>query len=234
MGSAHARALVDQGFRVVIGDLLEDEGAALAAALGDNCIFARLDVTSPESWARIVDTAIREFGRIDGLVNNAGVLVEERLETTALESWQRTIAVNQTGPFLGMQAVLPHIRAVGGGSIVNVSSIAGLVGFPDAFSYVASKWALRGITKAAAIELGKDGIRVNSIHPGDTETPMIAGSIGSSGAVVSPTSIPLGRFGQPGDVAGLVAFLIGDDSSYISGAEIAIDGATTAGMTVLE
>ncbi|WP_053386695.1 glucose 1-dehydrogenase [Leucobacter japonicus] len=230
MGAAHARALVARGFQVVIGDVLEAEGAATAAEIGPDCVFCRLDVTRPESWTEIVDTALTHFGRIDGLVNNAGILLDETLETATLESWQRTIAVNQTGPFLGMQAVLPHLRAVGGGSIVNISSTAGLVGYTDAFSYVGTKWAVRGITKAAALELGRDGIRVNSIHPGDTETPMIAGAISESGAVLSPSEIPLGRYGQPSDIANLVAFLLDDVSSYISGAEIAIDGATTAGI----
>lgn len=130
MGAAHARALITQGCRVVIGDLLEEEGFATAAALGSDCMFVPLDVTSPESWASIVQTTVDAFGRIDGLVNNAGILAEERLESAAMMSWQRTIAVNQTGAFLGMQALVPHLRAAGGGSIVNVSSVAASSGSP--------------------------------------------------------------------------------------------------------
>lgn len=228
MGASHARTLVEAGSRVVIGDVRVDDGAALAAGLGDRCLFTPLDVTSRDSWDAAIAATTDRFGGLDGLVNNAGILVTESLEQSARDNWDRVIAVNQTGVYLGMQAALPALRARGGGSIVNISSTAGLVGFADTFAYVAAKFAVRGMTKAAAIELAEAGIRVNSIHPGDIETEMIAGGAADTGAVPATTEIPLGRYGRPREISDLVAFLISDFSSYITGAELTADGGYTA------
>lgn len=228
MGASHARTLVEAGSRVVIGDVRADDGTALAAGLGDRCLFTPLDVTSRDSWDAAIAATTERFGGLDGLVNNAGILVTESLEQSARDNWDRVIAVNQTGVYLGMQAALPALRARGGGSIVNISSTAGLVGFADTFAYVAAKFAVRGMTKAAAIELAEAGIRVNSIHPGDIETEMIAGGAADTGAVPATTEIPLGRYGRPREISDLVAFLISDFSSYITGAELTADGGYTA------
>lgn len=229
MGAAYARRIVEEDGRVVIGDVLTEEGLDLADSLGSSARFSRLDVTREWDWHRAVRDALKDFGPLTGLVNNAGILHQERMDSTTLEQWQRTIDVNQKGAFLGMQAVAGAMQKTGGGSIVNISSTAGIVGFTDCFSYVASKWAVRGMTKAAALELAPHGIRVNSVHPGDTMTDMIAGSVASSGAITAHEHIPLGRYATPTDIAQLVLFLLSDESGYISGAEHVIDGAVTAG-----
>jgi 3alpha(or 20beta)-hydroxysteroid dehydrogenase len=229
MGAAYARRIVEENGRAVIGDVLIHEGRELAESLGDAVRFVPLDVTREDDWRQAVSTASEHFGPLAGLVNNAGILLQETLENTSAEQWQRTIDVNQKGVFLGMQAVAGEMRKAGGGSIVNISSTAGMTGATDCFSYTASKWAVRGMTKAAALELAQYGIRVNSVHPGDTLTDMIADSVGSSGAVTTPGQIPLGRYGTPLDIAQLVLFLLSDESTYISGAEHVIDGAFTAG-----
>ncbi|MEZ2388137.1 glucose 1-dehydrogenase [bacterium RCC_150] len=229
MGAAYARRIVEEDGRVVIGDVLTEEGLDLADSLGGSARFIRLDVTREAHWHNAVRGASKHFGPLSGLVNNAGILHQERMDSTTLEQWQRTIDINQKGVFLGMQAVAGAMRNAGGGSIVNISSTAGMVGFTDCFSYVASKWAVRGMTKAAALELAPHGIRVNSVHPGDTMTGMIAGSLASSGAVTAHEQIPLGRYATPSDIAQLVLFLLSDESGYISGAEHVIDGAITAG-----
>lgn len=233
MGAQQARTLIAEGARVVIGDVLIEQGHALARELGGDCLFVPLDVTSPAEWKTVMRTAANAFGRVDGLVNNAGILVEHRVDTASLDEWNRTIAVNQTGVLLGMQAAIPHLRDAGGGSIVNISSTGGMTGFTDCFAYVASKWAVRGMTKAAALELARDSIRVNSVHPGDVETDMIAAAISTSGAVTSTDNIPLGRYGTTQDIADLVAFLLGDRSSYLTGAEFVADGGFTAGAFLI-
>ncbi|MBU8867788.1 SDR family oxidoreductase [Paenarthrobacter aromaticivorans] len=229
MGAAIAREVIEQGGQVVLADVLEKEGQDLADSLGSAASFIHLDVTQETSWERAVSHAQDRFGQLGGLVNNAGILLEGRVETTTPEQWQRTIAVNQLGVFLGMKAAVKAMRSAGGGSIVNISSTAGMTGFTDCFAYVASKWAVRGMTKAAALELAQYGIRVNSVHPGDTMTDMIAGAVASSGAVTTHDQIPLGRYALPSDISKLVLFLLSAESSYISGAEHVIDGAVTAG-----
>lgn len=228
MGASHARTLIQGGARVIIGDVAFDDARALAAELGDNCLATRLDVTSEESWASAVDASVDRFGGVDALVNNAGILASVSLEETDPPDWGRVIAVDQTGVYLGMRAVMPTIRSRGGGSIVNISSTAGLVGYADTFAYVAAKWAVRGMSKAAALELADSSIRVNSIHPGDIETDMIAGALPGGGSVPLPSEIPLGRYGQPTEISHLVAFLVSDFASYITGAEFTADGGYTA------
>lgn len=222
MGASHARALLDHGARVLLGDILDEEGVALAEELGDRARYTHLDVTDETQWTAAVDQALGAFGSLDVLVNNAGILDVRRLEETSLGDYRRVVEVNQVGPFLGMRAAVGPMRRAGGGSIVNVSSTAGIVGFTDFFAYTAAKWAVRGMTKAAAVELAPDGIRVNSIHPGDVETPMIA-------EIDVPTDgIPLGRLGRPEEVSMLVVYLASDESSYTTGAEHVIDGGYSA------
>ncbi|MFF0455885.1 glucose 1-dehydrogenase [Nocardia africana] len=218
MGAAHARLLVAEGAKVVIGDILDDEGAALAGELGDAARFVHLDVTEPADWATAVSTAVGEFGKLDVLVNNAGIVNGNSLRKFELEQWRRILDVNLTGTFLGMQAAVEPMIAAGGGSIVNVSSIEGLRGAPWAHGYVASKWGVRGLAKSAALELAPHNIRVNSLHPGLIRTPMTA-------AIPDDlVTIPLGRPAQPEEVATFVLFLASDESSYATGSEFVVDG----------
>jgi len=208
---------------VLIADVLADKGAALADELGERAAFVSLDVTRAENWAAAVALAESRFGVLTGLVNNAAIAVIASLEATTEAQFRRSIEVNQIGVLLGMQAVLPAMRRAGGGSIVNMSSIAGMAGSAGVFPYTATKWAVRGMTKAAAIELAADRIRVNSVHPGPVITAMTEASIRS------PERIPLLRHGQPEEIARLVAYLLSDESSFTTGAEHVIDGGMTAG-----
>ncbi|HWT09459.1 MAG TPA: glucose 1-dehydrogenase [Roseomonas sp.] len=224
-GAAEARMLVAEGARVVIGDVLEAEGEALAQDLGDAAAFVPQDVTRPEDWARAV-AAAEALGGLHGLVNNAGIYIPKPLMQTDVALFERHMRINQLGCFLGMQAAVPAMERAGGGSIVNISSVAGLRGSPNAFAYSATKWALRGMTKAAAVDLAGRNIRVNSVHPGPIETPMLD--------VRTPEenrrrlqSVPMRRAGTAEEVAKLVLFLLSDDSAYMTGAELAIDGGAT-------
>jgi 3alpha(or 20beta)-hydroxysteroid dehydrogenase len=221
-GAAHARALAGAGATVVITDVADEAGEATAAALGAGVAYRHLDVTSAEGWAEVVDGMVARHGGLDVLVNNAGVWLARGLLETSPEDYRRVVEVNQTAVFLGMRAVAPALRARGGGSIVNISSAAGLRGARQPLAYAASKWAVRGMTKAAAFELAPLGIRVNSIHPGVIDTPMIEGGHDELAA-----GVPMGRLGRPEEVAELVLFLATDASAYVSGAEIAVDGAVT-------
>ncbi len=193
MGEAHARALASEGARVVIGDVLQDEGAAVADDLGDDGRFAALDVTDEGSWREAVRFAEETFGPISVLVNNAGVLAVAPIAELAIEEWRRVIDTNLTGAFLGMKAVHPSMRRAGGGAIVNVSSMAACIAVAPASAYTASKSGLRGLTKAAAIEFGPDRIRVNSLHPGMIKTPMIEGA---SDEATQSARYPIPRFGD--------------------------------------
>uniref|UniRef100_A0A939S8R9 Glucose 1-dehydrogenase n=1 Tax=Bradyrhizobium barranii subsp. barranii TaxID=2823807 RepID=A0A939S8R9_9BRAD len=224
MGAAHARLLVAEGARVVITDILRTEGEALAAQLGMSAIYVCQDVTQPEEWAKAVASAEYSFGALHGLVNNAGVASMAPIEQFPLDQWNKTLAVNLTGVFLGMQAALPAIRRAGGGSIVNISSVEGLRGSAGLHAYVASKFGVRGITKSAALEAAASGVRINSIHPGFIATPMTEGFDSS----VFP--IPMGRAGWPHEVSQAVLFLLSDASSYLTGSEIVIDGGLTAAV----
>ncbi len=225
-GAAESRLLVAQGAKVVIGDVLDDAGKALAAELGANATYVRHDVADEAAWARAIDIAM-SMGGLHGLVNNAGIYQPRTLIETDAELWERHLRINQTGPFIGMKGVVGPMEKSGGGSIVNISSVAGLRGSPGAFAYSATKWALRGMTKAAAINLAKRGIRVNSVHPGPIETDMIAFRTPEENEKRLAT-VPMRRNGTADEVAQLVAFLLSSESSYISGAEIAIDGAASA------
>jgi 3alpha(or 20beta)-hydroxysteroid dehydrogenase len=225
-GAAEARHLVKEGAKVVIGDVLEKEGSALAKELGSAAIFLRHDVTSEADWASAIKAA-EGLGGLHGLVNNAGVYTPKRLVETDIALWDRHVRINQFGCFLGMKAVVEPITRAGGGSIVNISSGAGLRGSPQAFAYSATKWALRGMTKSAAMDLAKNKIRVNSVHPGPIETDMINWRTSEENAK-RLKMVPMRRNGTVDEIARLVLFLLSDESSYITGAEVAIDGGITA------
>jgi 3alpha(or 20beta)-hydroxysteroid dehydrogenase len=222
MGAAHVRTLVAEGARVVIADVLDEPGAALAAELPEATRYMHLDVTDEAEWDRVVASAVEEFGTVDILVNNAGISKTFPLIDFPMDAWNAVIAVNLTGSFLGMRAVAPVMTAAGRGSIINVSSIEGIQAVAEHHAYVASKFAIRGITKSAAIELGASGIRVNSIHPGLIETPM------TEGMDASIMQIALQRAAQPSEVSNLVLFLASEDSSYSTGSEFVIDGGVGA------
>lgn len=228
-GAAEARLFVEEGASVVLADVLHEEGTALAAELGSGACFQHLDVRDEDGWRAAVAEAVGRFGGLSILVNNAGIFRFSPLEGTTREVFDEVVAVNQTGVFLGMQAVAGPMRAAGGGSIINVSSVDGLVGMTYGIAYVASKFAVRGMTKCAALELAGAGIRVNSIHPGGVDTPM-ANMVPGVDVASAFSNVPLGRIGRPEEIARLVAFLASDDSSYCTGSEFIIDGGMTAGM----
>lgn len=230
MGESHARIFVREGARVVLTDLSEAAGHALVQELGSNAIFLKQDVTDPRSWDGVVEAAVREFGKIDILVNNAGIL-GPMAATDSLddEGYRKVCAVNQDSVFYGMRAVLPVMVKARKGSIVNISSIAGMAanyGFPS-LAYVASKFAVRGMTKATAVEFGKYNIRVNSVHPGFIQTPMMVEATDEVGGDAL-AQIPLGRIADPAEVSNLVLFLASDESSYITGAEHLVDAGMLA------
>jgi 3alpha(or 20beta)-hydroxysteroid dehydrogenase len=218
MGASHARLLVEEGAKVVIGDILDDEGKALAEELGDAVRYVHLDVTQPDQWDAAVATATGEFGKLDVLVNNAGIVALGQLKNFDLAKWQKVIDVNLTGTFLGMRVAVEPMIAAGGGSIINVSSIEGLRGAPAVHPYVASKWAVRGLAKSAALELAPMNIRVNSIHPGFIRTPMTAK------LPEDMVKVPMGRPGEAREVSTFVLFLASDESSYTTGSEFVMDG----------
>ncbi len=222
MGASHARLLAAEGARVVLGDVLDDEGRAVAEELGDAARYIHLDVTQPDDWSAAVALALREFGTLNVLVNNAGIVYRRTLRNLERERWQRVLDVNLTGTMLGIRAVIEPMTAAGGGSIINMSSIQAMRGTPGNHGYVASKWAIRGLTKSAALELAPNNIRVNSLHPGMIRTPMTAHM--PEDLVTSP----LGRIGEPVEVSTFVLFLAGDESSFATGAEFVMDGGLIA------
>ena len=224
-GAAEARLCVAEGARVVIGDVLEAEGRTLAAELGKAATFLRQDVTREADWESAIRAA-ESFGGLHGLVNNAGIYQPKRLMETDTELFERHMRINQLGCFLGMKAVVPLMERSGGGSIVNISSVAGLRGSPGAIAYSATKWALRGMTKAAAVDLAPRRIRVNSVHPGPIDTEMLKVRTPEQNAR-RLESVPMHRMGTSEEVASLVLFLLSDESGYITGAEVAIDGGAT-------
>ena len=232
LGAAQATLLAREGASVVIGDLREDEGKALAAAIsaaGGEAAFVGLDVTDAESWHGAVETAERRFGKVDVLVNNAGVYERRNIDETSLNDWDRVMDINSKGVFLGTRTIVPVMKRAGGGSIVNMSSIAGLVGSRISAAYNASKGAVRLLTKTTALQHAKDGIRANSLHPGPSETDMLSQVYPDAEYMKSRLAeVPLGRFGRVEDVAYGVLFLASDESSYVTGAELVIDGGVTA------
>jgi len=227
MGASHAETLVSEGARVVVGDILDDNGLAVAETLGPSAHFTHLDVTDPDQWDGAVEAAVQRFGRLDALVNNAGIVKMAPLRGSSLSDWQRVLDVNLTGAYLGMCAVIEPMIAGGGGSIVNISSVEGLAGSAHLHSYVAAKFGLRGITKSGAVELAQYGIRVNSIHPGLVHTPM---SEGVTQEFMAP--IPMRRGALPAEVSAFVLFLVSDESAYATGAEFVVDGGLTSYVPV--
>ena len=230
-GEAEARLFVAEGARVVLGDVLDETGEKVAASLGDAALYQSLDVTREADWQTAVERAQSAFGRLDVLVNNAGIVTPPApLEETPLEAFERVLRVNQIGVFLGMKTCVPALRDAGGGSIVNISSIAGLEGVEGSIAYVSTKFAVRGMTKTAALELGRYGIRVNSVHPGGVATPMVqSGDFDGIDQDDAYQSTPIPRIGQPEELARLVLFLASDESSFSTGSEFVADGGYTAG-----
>jgi 3alpha(or 20beta)-hydroxysteroid dehydrogenase len=223
LGAAYVRGLHGRGATVLIADLLDAEGTALVAELGERAHFVHLDVTDEAGWAAAVEVAVG-LGGVDVLVNNAGIANSGRIENYEKAAWDAVIAVNLTGVYLGVRAVVGVMKAAGRGSIVNISSIEGMRGEAALHGYVASKFGVRGLTKSLAVELGRDGIRVNSVHPGFVATEMTAR--------LDPGRqlIPLGRIAQPDDLVGAVLFLAGDESAYITGTELVVDGGMIASV----
>jgi len=232
-GEAEARRFVAEGAKVMLGDVLDAEGEAVAAALGDAARYVHLDVTDPGAWDAAVAATTAAFGRLDVLVNNAGIVRFTPIDGTAqaLEDYRAVIEVNQVGVYLGMGAVVPAMTDAGGGSIVNISSIDGIVGMAGVAAYVASKFAVRGMTKVAALELAPRRIRVNSVHPGFIDTPMITEDEGSLDDSALAKSVPWGRLGKVHDVTNVVLFLASDESDYCNGAEFVVDGGFIAGFS---
>jgi 3alpha(or 20beta)-hydroxysteroid dehydrogenase len=232
-GEATVRRFAAEGARVVVSDVTDDRGKDVAHSLGDAAIYVHLDVTSPDSWAAAVSEAEAAFGRLDVLVNNAALLHLGSVETTPLATWERLVAVNQTGAFLGIQAVVPAMRRAGGGSIVNVSSIDGLEGMNGVGAYAATKWALRGLTKCAAIELGRDAIRVNAVCPAGGNPEMYAPFMGpdtdTQAMADYSQSRAMPRAAELGEIAAVILFCASDDSSFCTGADFAVDGGKHAG-----
>lgn len=232
-GAAEARLFAQRGAKVMLCDILDSEGQAVAAEIGANAAYLHLDVTSEASWQAAVKAAVGKFGKLNVLVNNAGIVKVTDLADCPLDEYMQVIQVNQVGVFLGMKTVVPAMKQAGGGSIVNISSIDGLIGMTGGTAYCASKFAVRGMTKVAALELGKHGIRVNSIHPGGILTPMITGAgldAQTAGEIFG--RVPLQRIGQPEEIATLAAYLASDDASYSTGSEFIADGGLTAGFAL--
>lgn len=225
-GETEARLFAAEGAKVVIADLGRSDGESIANEIGESARFYELDVTDSQRWETVTRTVKDEFGRIDILVNNAGIWLDKGVLDTTPEEYRRVVDINQTGVFLGMWAVAPVMKLQGSGAIVNISSTAGLKGAGMPHAYAASKWAVRGMSRAAAHELGSHGIRVNSVLPGFIDTPMIEGGREVLDHLAS--LVPSKRVGKPEEVAALVLFLASDAASYISGAEVTIDSAFTA------
>ncbi|WP_328327717.1 MULTISPECIES: SDR family NAD(P)-dependent oxidoreductase [unclassified Streptomyces] len=241
-GEQEARLFVAEGAKVLLGDVLDEQGSALAKELGESAAYVRLDVTQEADWNAAVQVAKETFGKIDGLVNNAGILRFNELVTTPLDEFQQVVQVNQVGAFLGIRTVAPEIGAAGGGTIVNTASYTALTGMAFVGSYAATKAAIVGLTRVAAMELAAKGIRVNAMCPGAIDTPMSnpaqldpdADPAESSAALdeLYKKLVPLGRVGRPEEVARLALFLSGEDSSYITGQPFVIDGGWLAGVSI--
>ncbi|MFM0507461.1 SDR family NAD(P)-dependent oxidoreductase [Paraburkholderia sp. RL17-373-BIF-A] len=222
-GAAEAQRFFDEGANVVLNDLLSAEGEALAAKMGKRAIYVTHDVTREDSWRALFKEVERAFGRCDVLVNNAGIYVPAAIAETTPELAEKTFSVNQLGTLLGMKHAIEPMKRSGGGSIVNISSSAGLRGFANAIAYGATKWAVRGMTKVAAAELAPHGIRVNSVHPGFIATDMLKANSDETNRFGADAA-PLKRHGTAEEVAAIVCFLASDESAFMTGAEVAVDG----------
>ena len=232
MGAVEAKLFAEEGAKVIIGDMLEEEGRKVEAKIneaGGECVFVSLDVSSEEAWQNAVNEAVSRYGKLDILVNNAGIYRAHNVEETTSDEWDQVMDINAKGVFLGTKHAIPAMRDAGGGSIVNISSVAGLVGSRATSAYNASKGAVRLLTKSTAIQYASDGIRANSVHPGTIETPM------TEGFLVDPSMrqdrmdrTPIGRLGKPEDVAYGALFLASDEASFMTGSELVIDGGRTA------
>ncbi len=226
MGATHARLCIEAGAKVVLTDINTEKGQALAAELGNQALFIQHNVTSEDDWTQVIAATQAYFGTINVLVNNAGITQSKSILETSLDDYRRILEINQVSVFLGMKAVIPSMQASKQGSIINISSINGLVG--GAIGYTDSKFAVRGMTKAAALECAPFGIRVNSVHPGVFATPMIMQGDTKAAVEGFAKSIPLRRVAQPEEVSRLVLYLASDDSSYSTGSEFIVDGGLTA------
>lgn len=224
MGESHARMLVAHGARVVITDVADEQGQRLADELGsDWAHFLHLDVTDYADWQRAIQASVERFGKLDVLVNNAGIFTAGSVEDATLSDWEKTIAIDLNGVFYGMKAALPEMKKNTTASIINISSIAGVTGFKNRAAYSAAKWAVQGLTKTSALDLGKYNIRVNSVHPGSVETPLTANLERGLGQV------PLGRAAQVEEISSLIVYLASDESTFATGGSFVLDGGETAG-----
>ena len=231
-GACEGRLFAQEGAKVVLTDILDEEGEAVAAEIrqqGGDAIYVRLDVTQEQQWQDVIQATVDRYGKLDILVNNAGIFPMVRVEDTSVELWEQVMDINVTGVFLGTKHAIPAMRAAGGGSIINISSVAGLVGGSRAAAYSASKGAVRILTKGTAVQYAADGIRANSVHPGIIVTQMTEELLSDEDQRAQRlTSTPIGRFGTAEDVAYGVLFLASDESSYVTGSELVIDGGSTA------
>ena len=231
-GATEARLFAQEGAKVVFGDLLDDEGKKVEAEIaesGGDALYVHLDVTSEADWRAAVDTAVSRYGKLDLLVNNAGIVLRKGIEDTTEEEWDRVMAVNSKGVFLGTKHAIPAMRQAGGGSIVNISSTAGLVGSGQGLAaYSATKGSVRLFTKSTAIQHARDNIRCNSVHPGPIDTPMLQEAWDESRREERISRVPLGRIGTTEDIAYGVLFLASDEASFMTGSELVIDGGSTA------
>ncbi len=232
MGAVEAQLFAQEGAKVAVADIREEAGQTLAAeirAQGGDAMFVPLDVTSEAQWESAVDAVMTAYGRLDILVNNAGIYQRANVEQTTDDDWDRMLGINGRGVFLGTKAAIPAMRASGGGSIVNISSVAGIIGSAMSTAYNASKGAVRLLTKSTAVQYAADNIRINSVHPGPIETDMLDLVFPEEGMREQRTvNIPMGRMGMPDDVAKGVLFLASDEASYMTGSELVIDGGFTA------
>ena len=232
MGAVEAKLFAEEGAKVIIGDILEEEGRKVEAEInegGGGCVFVSLDVSNEEAWQNAVNEAVSRYGKLDILVNNAGIYRAHNVEETTSDEWDQVMDINAKGVFLGTKHAIPAMRDAGGGSIVNISSVAGLVGSRATSAYNASKGAVRLLTKSTAIQYASDGIRANSVHPGTIETPMTEGFLADPSMRQDRMDrTPIGRLGKPEDVAYGALFLASDEASFMTGSELVIDGGRTA------
>ena len=227
IGAAHAQVFAAEGAQVVIGDIQEAKGPQVAADVNNNggeAVFVRLDVTNENDWQNAVQAAVTRFGKLTTLINNAGVYWPGGVEEETRDKWQKMIEINQTGVWLGMKGALPALRESGNAAIVNISSLYGLIGSPGSIAYHASKGAVRLMSKAAALEYVRQGIRVNSIHPGQIDTPILAGLMTPEQDAQIKEVTPMGRLGRPEEIAYGSLYLCSDEASYTTGTELVIDG----------